>query len=142
MDCLAASRGIKLNWKIPAATKVWGIPVEKLQQLKPDYQEELEFEAQQEAVLFSAIQNPKSIDRIVIAAADLAPNQEVTINPVNPELYGEWASELSVANEVEIKAFLISEEDTVTINNSEYAPQMLWFDPSELDSVLNFARGE
>lgn len=122
-----------------AGSTVWGIEAAELAALRPDDAEELEFTAMQEAVLVTAERqvqaNASNDHRVAIIAADIPDNASV------PASAGDHARTLRAEEPIRIVSLHVSELNAQAILADEYAPDLLWFDPSELEEARAYAAG-
>ncbi|ANP28048.1 Uncharacterised protein [Mycobacteroides abscessus subsp. abscessus] len=126
------------TFDLPAKARVWGVPTASTTALSGDEVEEREFEALCECILSFAHAN-RGASRIAIAAFDL-PDRALERDS-SPET-GEWSHVLrSEAYTIPLKAYLITQNSASEVADDPYAPDALWFDPSEASSVREFLEG-
>lgn len=124
---------------LDAGNLVWAVSDENMAGLKPDDAEERESEALEECVLVAATSAPPHT-RIVVAALDIA-SADTAAYPGSDR--GEHARELTrPASHLPVKAFLVSHDVAAEVIEDKFAPEVLWFDPSEAESVRAFCAGE
>lgn len=123
--------------EIPAGSMVWGVS-EKLVK-SGDEREETEYEALAECVLVeaSARDGEEALTRVICAACDI---EESILDPAPADL-GEWGFVTRAAAVSKVAAWFVSELDAKGALESEYAPEMLWFDPSEPEAANEYASG-
>lgn len=123
------------TFDLSANTRVWGVPAALIAGLSGDDAEEREFEAMCECILSFAHANRGSA-RIAVAAFDLpdrALERDVALE------HGEWAHMLrNEAFTIPLKAYLVTQDSAAQVADDPYAPDVLWFDPSEASAVREF----
>lgn len=128
--------------QVPSDTVVWGIEQSALAGLRPDDVEELEYAAMQEAVLVAAEamagQEDQDHHRVVILAADVPDSA----SDGTPGDQGDHARVVRADEPIRIRSLHVSENSARGVREDEYAPDLLWFDPSELEGARDYARGE
>ncbi len=123
---------------LPAKARVWGVPAASLTALSGDEAEEREFEAMCECILSFAHAN-RGTARIAVAAFDLP---DRALERESAPDYGEWSHVLrSEAFTVPLKAYLITQNSAADVADDPYAPDVLWFAPSEASAVKEFLEG-
>lgn len=136
---LEAALGADFRIKVDAKQLLWGISEAESKDLKPDEVEELEFAALQEAVLVSAEDFEPSQKMLVVAAdLQLAQIKELT----KTKDFGDYAYQLSKSTVLKAQSLMVSELSAEEIIADEYAPELLWFDLSEVELALRYALGE
>ncbi len=138
---LSVAAGARPTMVLSEGTRVWGVPGSTA--LSAEEREEHEFDALTECVLvhvhesMAARRESEASQRVVCAAFDL---DDSVLTRANSE-FGEWAHEVSRDSRAVVKSWLVSEGTVQDLHASEFAPEMLWFDPAESGTALEFQRG-
>ena len=110
---------------------VWAVDPSHPSVESADDREEREFEALSECILLeAATREGTALDdqRIMCMAFDI---ETAHAQPVNRDDHGDWAHLVVRSTSVQPAAYLVTEMSARQTRASHYAPEVLWFDPTE-----------
>ncbi|MCT1557449.1 hypothetical protein M3A96_04885 [Helcobacillus massiliensis] len=124
---------------IAPGTLVWGVDPSIAKDVTADEAEQLDLDAVQEAVLVTAhgATGAAAHTRVVIAAVDVPDDAA----PAEAGDNGDHARRITADEPVRIRALHVSELTAAEALADEFAPDVLWFDPSETAEAFAYASG-